>query len=392
MTTTTTLLNDERQMSTDTTSTPLPLSVEVGSGPASRKKRTKGNKHSDNDNDNDSYDDDRADEQMGEEAEEDAAASFLNFLQNGKKRGKGQGSKRKEERVERRERRKSKLRKKSDDFSDERFLPSVAESGVELKGKLGTGTFGAVYRGKFNNQDVAVKKVRTADESLLNETEYSRFIQEGKLMLSLEPHENLIHIYAIVYDRESPAIIMMLAPNGTLHEYWTDLDTLPPDTLFKFVGGTAKGLHYLHKHRIIHRDVAARNILLQDDLTPMLSDFGLSREVEDGDEMYNSTGQVGLPLKWMAPEALKHGRFSQMTDMWSFGVAVWEMATCGNEPFPDIDSVEAIIRIRDDFETPPLPKDLNETLKVVITQCWFRDPDMRPSARDVLDILRERDI
>jgi len=184
---------------------------------------------------------------------------------------------------------------------------------------------------------------------------------------------------------------MEYAGKGTLKAYLKDLASLQIDFVFNLVIGIARGLRQLHKQDVIHRDIAARNILLKEDLTPMVSDFGLSRQIITTDEQYSSTGQDCLPVKWMAPEAIKTRQFATPTDIWSFGIVIWEIITCGGDPHEDIDVVEAKIQIRDHLLTPEIPPELDPTLAVLMKQCWYQDPDMRPSAKDIVDMVNERD-
>jgi len=269
-----------------------------------------------------------------------------------------------------------------------RFVPDL--SAVTIIEPLGTGANGIVYKAIWNDKTVAVKSLCLPGETM-DANNYSKFIKEGKLMLGLESHTHLIELFALCYSHKGPAIIMEYAPNGTLKSYLDERDQIHLNLMYNLVIGIAKGLRHLHKQDVIHRDIAARNILLKEDMTPMVSDFGLSRAIVTTDDTYASTGQDFLPLKWMAPEAIKNHQYSTLTDIWSFGIVIWEIITCGETPHAGTDSVEATIQIRDNFLTPPVPPDTDPTLAVLMKQCWYKDPDMRPTAKDIVDIVNERD-
>jgi len=272
---------------------------------------------------------------------------------------------------------------------DARFLPNL--SAVQVIGPLGTGANGIVYKGSWDGKIVAIKSLGSGTNETLDEQTYSKFLKEGKLMLGLKKHVNLIDVYAICYEDTNPAIIMEYAERGTLISYLQSITEVSTHFVYNLVIGIAKGLRHLHRQDVIHRDIAARNILLKQDFTPMVSDFGLSREIE-ATEQYSSTGQDLLPVKWMAPEAIRTKRFSTLTDIWSFGIVVWEIITVGAVPHGEVELMDAMIQIRDHFATPPIPTGTDETLVNVMKQCWYQDPDMRPSAKDIVDMVNERDL
>jgi len=275
---------------------------------------------------------------------------------------------------------------------DERMLKDL--SSVTINEKIGSGANGSVFQGIFQDQKVAIKLIEPANnEKSLSDQCYRSFIKEGKLMLKLcsKKHRNFVQVHAICISRENPGIIMEFADLGTLLQNLRTGPSLALNVQFKLIIGIARGLQFLHKKDIIHRDIAARNILLNANMVPMISDFGLSREVEIHDA-YSSTGRDSLPLKWMAPEAIKTNLFSKFTDVWSLGIVIWEIVTSGKEPHEAIEVVEAKIQIRDHFLTPTIPHGTDSTMAVIMTQCWYKDPEMRPSPKDVIYMAEERDL
>jgi len=260
---------------------------------------------------------------------------------------------------------------------------------VQIYEKIGSGDFGAVYRGYYKNKLIAIKKVRTEEERILYNEEYEEFLCEGKIMLQLKRHPNIIRVEWICISRDTPAILMEFAPKGTLKEYLASCrENLPFDLILNLVKGIASGLAVLHEIGVVHRDVAARNILLGEDLVPKVSDFGLSRECAT-EGSYNSRGLHALPVKWMAPEAINHGRFSTQSDIWSFGIVMWEIIT-RDLPHKELDSTECKILIKDTFLTPSIPSDYeNSILADIIRRCWYPDPDIRTSASDIVESIED---
>lgn len=272
---------------------------------------------------------------------------------------------------------------------DERILTNLTT--VVMADKIGSGVSGSVYQGTYKDTKVAIKVLEKEDA--LSEKLYKSFVKEGKLMLKLcsKKHQNFVQVHAICISKQQPAIIMEYAELGTLAQVLRNGPALGLNMEFSLIMGISRGIQFLHKKDVIHRDIAARNILLNTDMVPMIADFGLSREVITGEE-YSSTGSDSLPLKWMAPEAIKSSHFTKSTDIWSFGIVIWEIATKGQEPHEDIDVMEAKIQIRDYFLTPVMPQNVDPTMSVIMTQCWYKDPDMRPSPKDIIDMAKERDL
>eukprot|EP01129_Flabellula_baltica_P005559 TRINITY_DN2025_c0_g1_i1.p1 TRINITY_DN2025_c0_g1~~TRINITY_DN2025_c0_g1_i1.p1 ORF type:complete len:264 (+),score=48.19 TRINITY_DN2025_c0_g1_i1:155-946(+) len=253
--------------------------------------------------------------------------------------------------------------------------------------KLGNGAYGAVFRGEYRSKQLAIKMIRTADEIDLDDSEYDDFVREGKIMLQLKSHPNLVNVMYLCVNRDFPAILMEYAVNGTLKDYLqSSVIPLEFNEKARLIKGIASGLSLLHKLGVVHRDVAARNILLGENQVPKLSDFGLSREMQV-EGMYNSRGLHALPVKWMAPEAI-NGSFSTQSDIWSFGIVVWEIIT-KLSPHEQLEVTEAKIMIRDSHLSPVIPKDCEILFKDIMKQCWYPDPEMRILAADVVETVED---
>lgn len=153
--------------------------------------------------------------------------------------------------------------------------------------------------------------------------------------------------------------------------------------LVSFAWQVADGLVYLASRSLIHRDIAARNVLLTSDLTAKISDFGLCRRSEGN--VYN-TRCGKLPIKWMAPEALRTGTFTAKTDVWSYGVLLYEIYAAGSLPFPHVQPYEQL-GILDGGERPEQPAVCPDNIYDLMRRCWQAEPDERPAALELKQYL-----
>jgi Eph receptor A1 len=159
---------------------------------------------------------------------------------------------------------------------------------------------------------------------------------------------------------------------------------LSDEQKLRFVRGIALGMLHLHEHNIVHRDLAARNILLTGSGDPKISDFGMSRILQQENEGKTKTG-IG-PVRWMAPESLAQKIYSKKSDVWSFGIVVYEIvAEC--EPHKDRDTIEVALEIRDRHLTPKIPSPCPPILREVMQHCWQADPNQRPSFKEICRLL-----
>jgi len=148
--------------------------------------------------------------------------------------------------------------------------------------------------------------------------------------------------------------------------------------LTKYAYGVAKGMEFLGSKGIIHRDIAARNILLDHNRVCKISDFGLSRNLADtGSEMYEQKTKGALPIRWMAPESLYFSVFTPKSDVWSFGILMWEIVTLGSTPYPGMGAREVMRRVRDGYRLER-PGHCHPELYKIIAKCWAGDMNKRP--------------
>lgn len=161
------------------------------------------------------------------------------------------------------------------------------------------------------------------------------------------------------------------------------------DSMLKSLLGVGEALHYLHCHHIVHRDVAARNILVGDSITDVrLSDFGLSRRMAEGKDYYKKINDERVPVKWMSLEAIRQKKFGATSDVWSFAVLIWEVLTFGESPWAALTPVETVLAIVEG-QRMRQPKICSDTLYKLMLQCWELEPEDRPLMNKVCKSLSQ---
>ncbi|XP_061463028.1 focal adhesion kinase 1 isoform X5 [Rhineura floridana] len=246
---------------------------------------------------------------------------------------------------------------------------------IELGRCIGEGQFGDVHQGVYVTPEnpamaVAIKTCKNCTSDSVRE----KFLQEALTMRQFD-HPHIVKLIGVI--TENPVwIIMELCTLGELRsflqvrKYNLDLASL---ILYAYQLSTA--LAYLESKRFVHRDIAARNVLVSSTDCVKLGDFGLSRYMEDSTYYKASKGK--LPIKWMAPESINFRRFTSASDVWMFGVCMWEILMHGIKPFQGVKNNDVIGRI-ENGERLPMPPNCPPTLYSLMTKCWAYDPSRRP--------------
>uniref|UniRef100_A0A667YRR0 Tyrosine-protein kinase n=1 Tax=Myripristis murdjan TaxID=586833 RepID=A0A667YRR0_9TELE len=239
-----------------------------------------------------------------------------------------------------------------------------------LEERLGSGHFAEVYRGRWKNQiSVAIKIIKTDSE--LNHSEFQKEVQ---ILKSLR-HRHLISLFAVCMSSSPYYIITEFMEKGSLLTFLRspEGEHLELPSLIDMAAQVADGMSYLEERNSIHRDLAARNVLVGENCICKVADFGLARVIK---EPFYITADKKIPYKWSAPEAISHGKFSNKSDVWSFGILLFEIITYGSVPYPG-GNLEVYQQVTKGYRMPAPPK-CPDFLHEIMLKCWSAEPADRP--------------
>ncbi|XP_028671753.1 tyrosine-protein kinase BTK isoform X1 [Erpetoichthys calabaricus] len=241
--------------------------------------------------------------------------------------------------------------------------------------ELGNGQFGVVKYGKWQGvNDVAIKMIK---EGSMSEDD---FIEEAKVMMKLQ-HTNLVQLYGVCTKQRPIFIVTEFLVNGCLLNYLQEM--MKPVNLvylLEMCRDISSGMEYLESQKFIHRDLAARNCLVDDCGTVKVTDFGLSRYVLDDE--YTSSAGSKFPVRWSPPEVLLYCKFSSKSDVWAFGVLMWEVYTLGKMPYERFNNNEIVEKVTAGLRLYR-PQNANETIYTLMKNCWHEKPEERPSFHEI---------
>jgi hypothetical protein len=268
---------------------------------------------------------------------------------------------------------------------------TIDSAELELGAVLGEGAFGVVRSGKWRGRTVAIKQIKRS--AIGGEKALAEFELEIGRMASLQPHENVVQLYGVVHlpSGDVGAVVeycasgaLVTALYGAKPRQWLALE------LAQVAYDSACGIMHLHANNVIHRDIAARNVLLagRADLTAKVADFGMSRSVEAA-QGYNELATVTKigPAKHMAPEQLQRLAYSKASDVFAFAVLLFEIFA-REEPWKGIPPINVITKVVAG-ERMAVPAAATPVLGALIEQCWAQDPAQRPHMRAVCKVLEE---
>ncbi|XP_053318674.1 non-receptor tyrosine-protein kinase TNK1 [Spea bombifrons] len=267
----------------------------------------------------------------------------------------------------------------------------INERDLSLYERLGDGCFGVVRRGEWRvpsgrSVSVAVKSLRAdvcSDPEALRD-----FLQEVNSMYALD-HPHLIRLYGVVLTQPLK-MVTELATLGSLQDTLRSrYGCFPLQLLWTYSLQVASGMSYLESRKFIHRDLAARNILLTSEEVVKIGDFGLMRALSSHSDHYIMSAHRKIPFAWCSPESLKIGTFSHPSDVWMFGVTLWEMFTYGQEPWLGLSGRQILMKIDREGERLERPEDCPQALYSVIAKCWAHRPDHRPNFHSLITMLQE---
>lgn len=266
--------------------------------------------------------------------------------------------------------------------------------------KIGEGGFGVVYKGYVNNRTVAVKKLAAMVDISIDELK-QQFDQEIKVMAKCQ-HENLVELLGFSSDGDDLCLVCVYMPNGSLLDRLSCLDDTPPlpwHMRCRIAQGAANGISFLHENHQIHRDIKSANILLDEDFTAKISDFGLARASDKFAQTVMTSRIVGTTA-YMAPEALR-GEITPKSDIYSFGVVLLEIIT-GLPAVDEHREPQLLLDIKEEIEDEEktiedyIDEKMNdidfasiETLYSIASQCLHEKKNKRPDIKKVYQLLEE---
>ncbi|NWH37815.1 FER kinase, partial [Chloropsis hardwickii] len=248
---------------------------------------------------------------------------------------------------------------------------------VTLGELLGKGNFGEVYKGTL--KDKTPVAVKTCKEDLPQELKI-KFLSEARILKQYD-HPNIVKLIGVCTQRQPIYIVMELVPGGDFLSFLRKKkDELKTKQLVKFSLDAASGMAYLESKNCIHRDLAARNCLVGENNILKISDFGMSRQEDDG--VYSSSGLKQIPIKWTAPEALNYGRYTSESDVWSFGILLWETFSLGVCPYPGMTNQQAREQVEKGYRMS-VPQKCPEEIYKIMQRCWDYKPENRPKFSEI---------
>ncbi|KAI7802145.1 IGF-I receptor subtype a [Triplophysa rosa] len=284
----------------------------------------------------------------------------------------------------------------------EMYVPDeweVAREKITMCRELGQGSFGMVYegiaKGVVKDEPETRVAIKTVNESA-SMRERIEFLNEASVMKEFNCH-HVVRLLGVVSQGQPTLVIMELMTRGDLKSYLRSLrskeqgsssQALPPlKKMIQMAGEIADGMAYLNANKFVHRDLAARNCMVAEDFTVKIGDFGMTRDIYETD-YYRKGGKGLLPVRWMSPESLKDGVFTTNSDVWSFGVVLWEIATLAEQPYQGM-SNEQVLRFVMEGGLLDKPDNCPDMLFELMRMCWQYNPKMRPSFLEIINSIKE---
>lgn len=264
-------------------------------------------------------------------------------------------------------------------------LRIIKEQELRRGGRLGMGAFGAVYKGVWildenKKQPVAIK----IPLEMSGPQASKDFLEEAYIMASVE-HSNLLKLLAVCMTSEM-MFVTELMPLGSLLDYVkTNKDRIGSKALLNWSTQIARGMAYLEDRRLVHRDLAARNVLLKSASQVKITDFGLAKLLTTDSDEYKAAGGK-MPIKWLALECIRNRVFTSKSDVWAFGVTIWELLTYGQRPYGDHPAKDVPDMIETGVKLGQ-PDICSLDVYITLVGCWNLDAGLRPSFKDLVEVF-----
>uniref|UniRef100_A0A8C7SDN1 receptor protein-tyrosine kinase n=1 Tax=Oncorhynchus mykiss TaxID=8022 RepID=A0A8C7SDN1_ONCMY len=267
------------------------------------------------------------------------------------------------------------------------FAKEIDPTRIRIERVIGAGEFGEVCSGRLRipgKREIAVA-IKTLKGGYV-ERQRRDFLREASIMGQFD-HPNIIRLEGVVTKSRPVMIVVEYMENGSLDSFLRTHDG--QFTVIQLVGmlrGIASGMKYLSDMGYVHRDLAARNILVNSNLVCKVSDFGLSRVLEDDPEAAYTTTGGKIPIRWTAPEAISYRKFSSASDAWSYGIVMWEVMSYGERPYWEMSNQDVILSIEEGYRLPA-PMGCPVVLHQLMLHCWQKERSQRPKFTDVVSFL-----
>ncbi|XP_026880688.2 LOW QUALITY PROTEIN: ephrin type-A receptor 8 [Electrophorus electricus] len=267
------------------------------------------------------------------------------------------------------------------------FAREIEASRIKIEKIIGSGEFGEVCYGCMKlpgkrDVPVALKTLKAG----YTEKQRRDFLSEASIMAQFD-HPNVIRLEGVVTRSKPVMIITEYMENGSLDSFLRRNDG--QFTIIQLVGilrGIAAGMTYLSDLGYVHRDLAARNILVNSNLVCKVSDFGLSRVLEDDPDAAYTTSGGKIPIRWTAPEAIAYRKFSSSSDVWSYGVVMWEVMSYGERPYWNLTNRDVIKSVEEGYRLPA-PMGCPGTMHTLMLDCWQKERAERPRFSQIVTVL-----
>ncbi|KAF8022645.1 hypothetical protein BT93_F0227 [Corymbia citriodora subsp. variegata] len=246
---------------------------------------------------------------------------------------------------------------------------------------IASGSHSELYKGTFLSQDVAIKVLVTEH---LNKAMQQEFAQEVYIMRKIR-HRNIVQFIGACTRSPRLCIVTEYMSGGSLFDFLhKQNDVLKLSTVLRLAIDISKGMNYLHKNNIIHRDLKTANLLMEENEVVKITDFGVARVQTQSGVMTAETGTY----RWMAPEVIEHRPYDHKVDVFSFGVVLWELLTA-KLPYEDLTPLQAAIGVLHKGLRPTIPEHTHPDLEKLLNKCWEREPSLRPEFSEIVETLQQ---
>ncbi|XP_039059494.1 serine/threonine-protein kinase STY46-like isoform X1 [Hibiscus syriacus] len=252
---------------------------------------------------------------------------------------------------------------------------------VKFGNKVASGSYGDLFKGTYCSQEVVIKVLKP---ERINTDMQKEFAQEVFIMRKVR-HKNVVKFIGACTKPPNLFIITEFMSGGSVYDYLhkhKGVFKLP--TLLKVAIDVSKGMDYLHQNNIIHRDLKAANLLMDENEVVKVADFGVARVKTQSGVMTAETGTY----RWMAPEVIEHKPYDHKADVFSFGIVLWELLT-GKIPYEFLTPLQAAVGVVQKGLRPTIPKHTNSKLTELLERCWQQDPSLRPDFAEIIEILQQ---